>query len=230
MALSFRRLMRQRIRLGMLDSPTSNAWNRLAFATVEDAAHTQLARKAAQESICLYHNRAPAAAKAEPQGQGDEEGRALFVASQNRNATLPLDLPKLKAVSGSVLLAGWMADDGDELCGNYVQHTDRGGVNASILAGLSQALGVPLPTTRAGALVHEVACSSAACSANDTELRAKATKSAKAAHVTVLVLGLTHNAKNNDDAGSGPGQTGSMFVRHRCLWLRCSQCTESGLS
>jgi hypothetical protein len=49
--------------------------------------------------------------------------------------------------------------------------------------------------------VHEAACSDASCPQTDIELRLRALRAAKAAKVTVLVLGLTHNAKNNDDAG-----------------------------
>ena len=147
-AMSFRRLMRQRIRLGMFDPPTSNAYNRIAFATLESAAHVELARTAAQKGICLYQNRAPPAAAdkaastraTELAKSADEEAgeaatttratsegeRAFWLASQNSNATLPLNLLALTGSPHSVLLAGFTADDGDELFGNYVEHTDRG--------------------------------------------------------------------------------------------------------
>ena len=56
-----------------------------------------------------------------------------------------------------------------------------------------------------GALVYEPSCSNAGCPSTDVALRAKATAHAEAASVTVLVLGLTHNTKNNDDANSDQG-------------------------
>eukprot|EP01052_Picozoa_sp_SAG31_P054155 SAG31_NODE_14258_length_818_cov_0.922114_2_plen_66_part_01 len=55
--MSFRRLMRQRILLGMFDPPGSNSYSRLSYATVESATHVALARTAAQKAICLYQNR-----------------------------------------------------------------------------------------------------------------------------------------------------------------------------
>ena len=141
-AMSFRRLMRQRIRLGMFDPPTSNAYNRLEFGTVESAAHSELARTAAQKAICLYQNRVAKATtttqqdelelevegvdgaegEGEDRGQNEEGTRAFWLASQNSNGTLPLNLAALSAKPHSVLLAGWTADDGDNLFGNYVQH------------------------------------------------------------------------------------------------------------
>lgn len=141
-AMSFRRLMRQRVRLGMFDPPTSNAYNRLAFGTVESAKHSELARTAAQKAICLYQNRVAKATttmqqdelevevegvdgaegEGEDRGQNEEGTRAFWLASQNSNGTLPLNLAALSAKPHSVLLAGWTADDGDNLFGNYVQH------------------------------------------------------------------------------------------------------------
>jgi hypothetical protein len=44
----------------MLDPPASVAYNRLGYDTLESAAHSELARTAAQKAICLYQNRAPA--------------------------------------------------------------------------------------------------------------------------------------------------------------------------
>jgi hypothetical protein len=48
--------------------------------------------------------------------------------------------------------------------------------------------------------VYEPACSSAACPSSDLAKRMVAHEAAKTAKATVLVLGLTHNAKNNDDS------------------------------
>ena len=44
---SFRRQMRARLRLGMMDPPALNDQNRVKFAAVESAAHLRLARRAA---------------------------------------------------------------------------------------------------------------------------------------------------------------------------------------
>jgi hypothetical protein len=150
-----------------------------------------------------------AAAAAAAAGDTAAGAEAFWLESLNTNATLPLDLAALAGRPGSVLLAGFTADDGDNLFGNYVQHTDRGGRNASILAGLARALGAPLPgpdggaVAAAGPLAYHPACSDSACPATDLVLRAEAHAAAKVASVTVLVLGLTHNAKNNDDANGG---------------------------
>ena len=228
-AMSFRRLMRQRVRLGMFDPPTANGYNFLAFETVESAAHVELARLAAQKAICLYQNRAPAALgdDDEEDDEEDEAGvatevtseRAFWMASQNSNATLPLSLSRMLAKPGSVLLAGWTADDGDNLMGNYVEHTDRGGVNASILAGLAQALGAPMPSppppggddSATSPLVWEPGCSDSSCPETDVVRRVKAHAAAKVADVTILVLGLNHNSKNDDNSngkgGNGKGGT-----------------------
>ena len=92
---SFRRLMRARLRLGMMDPPALNDQNRVKFAAVESAAHLRLARRAAAAAICLY---------------------------RNRNDTLPLDATELNH-SGAVLLAGFSADDGDLLQGNCEQNS-----------------------------------------------------------------------------------------------------------
>ena len=112
-ALSFRRLMRQRIRLGMLDPPASVEYNKLRFDTVlESANHTQIARVAAQKSICLYQNRAPQAARQDVQeGSTARAERAFWLPSINVNHTLPLNLKALATTPGSVLLTGWMAGD-----------------------------------------------------------------------------------------------------------------------
>ena len=59
----------------------------------------------------------------------------------------------------------------------------------------------------ASPLVWEPACSNAACPETDIAKRLAAHKAAKAAKVTVLVLGLTHNQKNNDNSGGDAGAT-----------------------
>ncbi len=58
--MAFRRLFRIRIRLGMLDPPTSVGYNYLVNDTsvVQSPQHVQLARDAARESICMYKNNA----------------------------------------------------------------------------------------------------------------------------------------------------------------------------
>ena len=122
-AMSFRRLMRQRIRLGMFDPPTSNSYNRLSFGSVESASHIALARTAAQKAICLYQNRRPGLLEVDKHTEEKEEGtRAFWLASQNSHGTLPLNLSALSSKPHSVLVAGFTADDGDNLFGNYVQH------------------------------------------------------------------------------------------------------------
>ena len=177
---------------------------------MESAAHSELARLAAQKAICLYQNRAPAAAgddaeEGEAALEGGTQGeRAFWLASQNSNATLPLSMPRMMAKPRSVLLAGWTADDGDNLMGNYVEHTDRGGVNASILAGLAQALGVAMPSgsdnATASALVWEPGCSDSSCPGRDVLARVRAHAAAKAAEVTILVLGLTRTCSGDSPA------------------------------
>ena len=60
-------------------------------------------------------------------------------------------------------------------------------------------------------LVWEPACSDSSCPTTDVVRRMSAYTAAKAAKVTVLVLGLTHNSKNNDD---GNGQGGNVDSTH----------------
>ena len=188
---SFRRMMLQRLRLGMFDPPAgkgSNSYNELTFEMLESVSHTALSRTAAQNAICMYHN---------------------------RNSALPLNMAADFSAPGSLLVAGWGAADGDNLFGNYIQHTDRAGVNASILAGFAGALHVALPpleppddagdgakAAAASPLVYEIACSNNGCPKKDLLKRARAVRLAKAAKATVLVLGLVHNHRNNDDAGA----------------------------
>lgn len=120
----------------MFDPPGSNAYSRLSYESVESAAHSALSRLAAQKAICLYQNRAAATAEMHPSSAdeeleddeddeevaaGDKPTTAFWLPSQDKKNTLPLDRGQLAGKPGSVLLAGWMADDGDELFGNYVQ-------------------------------------------------------------------------------------------------------------
>ncbi len=53
---SLRRLFLTRFRLGMFDSPSDVPWAQIPYSTNQSAAHDQLARKVAQESIVLLKN------------------------------------------------------------------------------------------------------------------------------------------------------------------------------
>ena len=109
---SFRRLMLMRLRLGMFDPPAMNRQNYVMFSNVESSAHLTLARRAAASAMCLY---------------------------SNRDGTLPLSALQYN-YSGAMLVAGFSADDGDLLQGNYARHTDIGGRSASIISGLAETL------------------------------------------------------------------------------------------
>lgn len=59
-ALSVRRLLRVRIRLGMFDPPTANPYNAITNASVASPAHLTLAEHAARQGMTLFKNQAPA--------------------------------------------------------------------------------------------------------------------------------------------------------------------------
>ena len=54
--LAFRRLYRTKFMLGFFDPPLNVAYNNITTSAVEGAAHLNLSRMVAQDSICLYKN------------------------------------------------------------------------------------------------------------------------------------------------------------------------------
>lgn len=95
--VAFRRLFFARIRLGMLDPPTMNAYNYITNGSgvVESAAHIRLARQAGREAMCLY---------------------------KSRNGVLPLDARRV----GTVALIGPQCPQTALLLGNYARVPDAG--------------------------------------------------------------------------------------------------------
>jgi len=95
--VSFQRLFRTRIMLGMLDPPTLNPYNFIGNGTdvVESPSHIQLARLAGQKAMCLY---------------------------KNSNDLLPLSLDKYKRI----LLVGPQVVQHMLLLGNYAERPDDG--------------------------------------------------------------------------------------------------------
>jgi beta-glucosidase-like glycosyl hydrolase len=165
----------------MFDPPTvEHRNNNVPFASVESEQHIKLARLAAQKAISLY---------------------------KNANNVLPLSLI---SGTGTLFVAGYTADDGDNLQGNYAQRTDHGGYNASILAGLVGVLGQERVRYLPG-------CSFINCTQDDfTEI----SQAASHATASVVVLGTIHNNKNNDDIWTDCGSAdGNGTVIDVWLWM-----------
>lgn len=100
---------------------------------------------------------------------------------KNSNDTLPLSLASFTDAK-SFAVVGPTAPDGDNLQGNYAQHTDIGAV--SILEGLQTALGNE-------SVVYAAGCASVECV--DQSGFAEAVAAVKAARVAVVVLGTKHD-------------------------------------
>jgi len=163
-AESVRRLFRARLALGMLDPPTSHAWNELTAATeCQSAAKVALSRELAEQGVAMY---------------------------RNVNGTLPLPPPlPYKAAPGAraksgVVVIGPFADDGAALLGNYATAPAVPGGKAdpvSILTGVRERLGDGVD------VIFQPGCAGIACP--DRSLFAQAAASASAAEATILVLG-----------------------------------------
>lgn len=93
---AFRRLMRVRMLLGMFDPPSLNRYYKLGEADLQTDASTALNRLAAAKGMVLHKN-------------GQHDGRML----------LPLSAKTFKGVSGSMLVAGPVANNGNNTFGNY---------------------------------------------------------------------------------------------------------------
>ena len=97
-ATAFGRLMRARVELGMFDPPSSNAYAAIGVAAVRTAAATALNKRAALEGITMLKN-----------GPGADGKKAL----------LPLQLGPLAGKTGSLFVAGPIADNAPNTLGNY---------------------------------------------------------------------------------------------------------------
>jgi len=88
-ALSVRRLMRVRLRLGMLDFPGSNAYEAITNASVASPAHLAVAELAARKGMTLLRNEVPAggSAPALPLSLAALRGKRVAVLGPNANAS-----------------------------------------------------------------------------------------------------------------------------------------------
>jgi beta-glucosidase len=111
---------------------------------------------------------------------------------KNDRSALPLD-PAHFTVPGAIFVTGASADSGDNLQGNYAQHTDIGAV--SILQGIRNVVGNTTVTFSPGCLSIECANKSGF---------ADALALAQKAQVVVAVLGLEHDC-DDDVACEGEG-------------------------
>ena len=88
-ALSVRRLMRVRIRLGMFDPPMANRYNAITNASVASAEHLAVAELAARKGMTLLRNSVPAGASAPalPLSLAALKGKRVAVLGPNANAS-----------------------------------------------------------------------------------------------------------------------------------------------
>ena len=164
---AFRRLMRIRLRLGMLDPPSTVAPMNASYVPekqCETDARLALAQRAAREGIVLLQNKN----KALPLKKSGFVRRAGVAGSK---------------VIGSLALVGPQADDWRVLIGaaNYAfaDGPSRGVV--TVLRGLQQALGGD-----AAALTHVDGCADVPCATADV---AAASAAAAASSATIVLLG-----------------------------------------
>ena len=151
-----------RIRLGMFDPPSLMKYNMLGKSSLKTAASTALNRKAAAEGMVLLVNKKTAS------------GSPL----------LPLDATSLAGTAGSVLVAGPVADNGNNTLGNYACNPGNCSTNiTSILGGLRNA-GTGLSKSE---VTYVPGCITTSCHETDFSAAVSAAGKAKLA---VLVLGL----------------------------------------
>jgi beta-glucosidase-like glycosyl hydrolase len=88
-ALSVRRLMRVRIRLGMFDFPSNNRYNAITNASVASPEHLAVAELAARKGMTLLRNGVPAGASAPalPLSLAALKGKRVAVLGPNANAS-----------------------------------------------------------------------------------------------------------------------------------------------
>ena len=158
---AFRRLMRMRIRLGMLDPPTLMAYNKLGKESLRTESSTALNRKAASSGMVLLQN-----------GKG-KDGKPL----------LPLTASKLAGTKGSVLVAGPVADNGNNTLGNYACNPANCSSSVTTLLGGIRNADTGLSGSE---VVYMPGCKTTNCSESDFgDVAAAAGK----ASVAVVVLG-----------------------------------------
>lgn len=103
---AFRRLMRMRVRLGMLDPPSlMPEYTKLGVSDLQTKTSTALNRRVASSGMVLLKN-------------GDA-GVARGAALGGGNPLLPLDAAELRGQKGAVLVAGATADNANNTFGNY---------------------------------------------------------------------------------------------------------------
>jgi len=182
---SFRRLMRVRMRLGMLDPPAQVAPNNSTYtceAQCETPEKLQLAQQAAREGIVLL---------------------------KNANNALPLKRANFVGRNNSLAVVGPMATDWRVLLGaaNYAFQDGPSLGCITILTGITAALG----NDTAGLVAHINGCPDAPCAtANITA----ASAIAKAAKATVLVLGDSFGAATGWPLCQGTREDGCESEQH----------------
>eukprot|EP00040_Diaphanoeca_grandis_P032448 m.196622 g.196622 ORF g.196622 m.196622 type:complete len:903 (+) comp32628_c0_seq1:29-2737(+) len=127
---AFSRLMRVRIRLGMLDPPTSVSYNRLNHTEAQSPAHMQVAKNVALASMTLL---------------------------KNSQQTLPLNPARFMNKAKSIAMVGPQAMMAGILMGNYAESASSGNWGTSIYDAFAQRLGGNLSINYAQGCV-EIAC------------------------------------------------------------------------
>eukprot|EP00936_MAST-01D_sp_MAST-1D-sp1_P000772 g772.t1 len=186
---AFRRLMRTRITLGMLDPPTLVQYNSFSARDLRSAAATALNRRAAASAVVLLKNgnegppiAAATVATAVAEHESEGEGAVKSVVP-----LLPLELSALIGRAGSVFVTGPLANNSQNMLGNYACDAGNCSTNVTtVLDGLRNA--------GTGLVGEEVrffkvpGCSTTNCT-SQTGFDTAAAKAASA-KVSVLVLGI----------------------------------------
>ena len=163
--MAFRRLMRMRIRLGMLDPPLLNPYYILGKENLQTAKATALNRRAAAEGMVLLKNDAV-------KGKGDKP-------------LLPLDASVFVGHAGSVLVAGPIADNGNNTFGNYACDWGNCSTNVTSIFGGLRFADTGLSH---GEVRYIPGCATTNCSGADVDF-APAVAAAATAQLSVVVLG-----------------------------------------
>ena len=134
---AFRRLMRTRITLGMLDPPTLVRYNSFGARDLRSAAATALNRRAAASAVVLLKNgnegppiAAATVATALAEHESEGEGAVKSVVP-----LLPLELSALIGRAGSVFVTGPLANNSQNMLGNYA--CDAGNCSTNVTTGMN---------------------------------------------------------------------------------------------
>ena len=196
---AFRRLMRMRIRLGMFDPPGLVGYNRLGHRDLRTPASTAINRRAAAEGMVLLKNG--------PQGSGgggDSDavtamaskaatGAATATAAATTTLLLPLAVSELVGKTGSVLVTGPVAANGNNTLGNYA--CDFGNCSTNVTSILGGIINASSPPLNGGEVVYVPGCSTTSCPESTFP---EVTDAAARASVVVVVLGTLGWDRQND--------------------------------